>query len=83
MKKLDKILVVKLFSDNYNGELMTIPAYRELRLQMSSGDFGSHRVEYEQVETFENVITTLELEEIYEIPNNVVYVDFINKRRIS
>ena len=33
----------KVFSDNNNGELYSERAYRELRLQMGTGDFHTHR----------------------------------------
>ena len=37
--------VVRLWSDNYEGDLVTWPAYCELRLQMSTGDYCTHRIE--------------------------------------
>ena len=35
-------LVVKVNSDNFENTLMTLEAYKELRLQMSTGDFHTH-----------------------------------------
>lgn len=34
----------QVWSDNYNGVFFTLDAYKELTLEMSSGDFGSHIV---------------------------------------
>jgi hypothetical protein len=45
--------VIKLTSDNFNNEYLTLEAYREVRLTMSSGDFGSH--EYAVVEVDEEI----------------------------
>lgn len=33
----------RVWSDNSDGDLYTEAAYRELRLQLSTGDFGTHR----------------------------------------
>jgi len=33
-------------SDNYENVIMTEEAYLELRLQMSTGDFHTHRAKY-------------------------------------
>lgn len=35
--------VIKLWSDNFNGELVSHEAYKEIKLRMSTGDFGTHR----------------------------------------
>lgn len=37
--------VIKLNSDNFENTLMTFEVYSEIRLQMSSGDFGCHGYE--------------------------------------
>lgn len=55
------IKVIRLNSDNFQDELVTIEAYEEIRLQMSSGDFGAHTIKYEYVSSFENVITLMDL----------------------
>lgn len=55
------IKVIRLNSDNFQNELVTIEAYNEIRLQMSSGDFGTHTIKYEYVSSFENVITLMDL----------------------
>ena len=34
----------KVYSDNFNGELMNFATYKEVRLQMSTGDFHTHKV---------------------------------------
>lgn len=38
------ITVIQLFSDNFNGDYLTPEAYNEVRLQMSTGDFHTHKV---------------------------------------
>lgn len=38
--------LIRVFSDNYDGQLMTTEAYHELRLQMSTGDFHTHKYEW-------------------------------------
>jgi hypothetical protein len=44
MKRLSsKITYVLVYSDNYQGEVFTHEAYKQLRLSMSTGDFNSHR----------------------------------------
>ncbi len=35
--------VIRLFSDNFEGSLLTFEAYKEVRLQMSTGDFHTHK----------------------------------------
>lgn len=37
--------VIKLFSDNHNGTVMSKAQYNEERLQMSTGDFHTHKIE--------------------------------------
>ena len=39
------MVLVKLFSDNFNGELMSVKAYEQVALQMSTGDFAMHKAE--------------------------------------
>lgn len=41
-------LVVLLNSDNFQNQYVSLRTYQNLRLEMSSGDFGSHK--YELVE---------------------------------
>lgn len=36
---------IKLFSDDYDGQIMTQKAYIAVCLTMSSGDHGAHRIE--------------------------------------
>lgn len=55
------IQVIKLKSDNYENALLTIEAYNEVRLQMSTGDFHTHKVETVLVEDFSDVITLMDL----------------------
>lgn len=47
-----KKIVYKVVSDNFEGLLSPI-AYRQLTLQMSSGDFGSHQKEILRLDNFE------------------------------
>ena len=35
---------VKIWSDNFDGQLLTIDAYKEVTLQMSSSDFDTHKI---------------------------------------
>lgn len=35
--------IKKVYSDNYQGEIMTLEAYNELRLIMSTADFHTHK----------------------------------------
>jgi hypothetical protein len=48
--------VIKLKSDNFDC-LVTPEAYNEIRLQMSTGDFGTHTHEYIRVESSKRVYT--------------------------
>jgi hypothetical protein len=53
--------IVKVWSDNFNGDAMTFDAYRELRLQMSTGDFHTHRYEITEIPIEDDVITPEEV----------------------
>jgi len=55
------IKVIKLTSDNYENTLVTQAAYEEIRLQMSTGDFHTHKIETVLVEDFSDVITLMDL----------------------
>jgi len=39
------MVLLKVYSDNTDGELLTVEAYEELAVQMSTGDCATHRVE--------------------------------------
>lgn len=54
--------VMKVYSDNFEGELLTFDAYRELRLQMSTGDFHTHKAIVIEVSDDTNVLTIEDLE---------------------
>jgi hypothetical protein len=49
--------VIKVYSDNYDGQLMTFDAYKELRLQMSTGDFHTHKTEIVETDDTDAVIS--------------------------
>ncbi len=95
MKQLNKITAVRVWSSNMDGILMTFEAYNELRLTMSSGDFGAHKAKVEQVEDFSGVVTLMDLSDPFFNPteyiqqsetsyiNNVIKVDFVRKIRLS
>jgi hypothetical protein len=36
-------IVYKVWSDNFNGDLLSVEAYNEPRFKMSTGDFCVHR----------------------------------------
>lgn len=48
--------VIKLKSDNFNC-LVTKEAYKEIRLQMSTGDFHTHKAREVTVKNLNNVYT--------------------------
>lgn len=48
--------VIRVDSDNYSNALFSFEAYRELRLQMSTGDFHSHSYEILEVPSETEVI---------------------------
>ena len=50
-------LLILVTSDNFDNQLMTFEAYAELRLQMSTGDFHSHK--YEAIESASNDVIEL------------------------
>lgn len=91
----EKIEAVRVYSDNFDGILMTKEAYKELKFQMSSGDYGSHRTVKEYVDDFSSVVTVMDLNDPYfnsneffnksepTYINNVIHVDFVRKVRIS
>ena len=54
--------VYKVKSDNFEG-LITKDAYKELTLQMSTGDFHAHTKRIVEVEDWENVTT---IEDLFE-----------------
>lgn len=56
-------LVVKIKSDNFNC-FLTVEAYKEIRLQMSTGDFHTH--EYELVTVDLDDVYVINLDEIKE-----------------
>lgn len=58
-------LVIKVWSDNYDGVLFDFEAYKELRLQMSTGDFHTHRTE------FVNVLEDTKVIDLYELTEEV------------
>ena len=39
------MLLIKLNSDNFDGEYLTTKAYEEVILQMSTGDHATHKTE--------------------------------------
>ena len=51
------IRVLRVTSDNFIDQLMTFDAYELLKLEMSSGDFGSHTKEVVEVDDYEHVLT--------------------------
>lgn len=53
------ITVIKLKSDNFDC-LVTKEVYAQIRLEMSSGDFGAHQAYEVEVEDFSEVCTELE-----------------------
>lgn len=89
----EKIKAMRVYSDNFDGILMTPQAYRELILQMSTGDHATHRAVTEYVDDFSGVITVTDLNDPYFNPeeyletseyiNNVIHVDFVRKMRIK
>lgn len=48
--------VIQIKSDNFDG-LVTREAYEEIRLQMSTGDFHTHKHSTVTVDSLENVVT--------------------------
>ena len=54
--------VVKVKSDNFENELMAFNAYRELRRQMSTGDFHTHKYSIIEVPIETEVIELEDLE---------------------
>jgi hypothetical protein len=55
------VKIFKLNSDNFQDALVTEEAYREIRLSMSSGDFGAHTKELVKVDSLDGVITLQDL----------------------
>jgi hypothetical protein len=55
-QKQGKIIVFKLKSDNYHGQLCTAAALTELRLQMSTGDYHTHKAELIIVDDYAGVL---------------------------
>ena len=55
------IKVLRLNSDNFDNVLVTVEAYQEIRLCMSTGDYNSHTVEEVYVQDFKDVITLMDL----------------------
>jgi len=39
------MVLIRLYSDNFEGEILTVDAYEEVVLGMSTGDGATHRVE--------------------------------------
>ncbi len=37
------MVLIRLTSDNFDDELITVDAYEEVALTMSTGDYGTHR----------------------------------------
>lgn len=58
---IPKIKVLRVWSDNIDGILFTQDAYNELKLSMSSGDYGSHKIEDVEVEDYHGVVTLSDL----------------------
>lgn len=92
MKQLDKIKAIRLWSENFPGILMTPEAYREVLVEMNDIDYTNHRTETEYVESFECLITVMELNDSLFQPRvsqkveyikNVIHVDFVRKVRIA
>lgn len=44
--KVEKVVFINVVSDNHNGDLFTIPAYKRLVLEMSTGDEATHTAKY-------------------------------------
>ena len=59
MKKL--ITVVQLKCDNFDG-LVSIEAYEEIRLQMSTGDYHTHKAKKVRVPINSDIYTLDDLE---------------------
>jgi hypothetical protein len=51
------IKVIKLTSDNFEGQLCTPKAYKLLQSEMSTGDFHTHKHEVVFVEDYTNILT--------------------------
>lgn len=65
---VDNTKKVKVFEVTINDDLLglySIEAYKELRLQMSTGDFHTHRALPVYVEDFSEVVTIDELMEVF------------------
>jgi hypothetical protein len=54
--------IYKVTSDNFKGELVSAEVYKELRLQMSTGDLNTHTA----VRVWQNDLSDKELEELVE-----------------
>lgn len=63
--------VIKVESDNVDG-YMTFEAYAELRLQMSTGDFHTHKHEVVKVPIETEVL------ELIELDDGTLEFDFVN-----
>jgi len=55
MEERNQMKMIKLKSDNFNC-LVTESAYKVIRLQMSSGDFGSHTADTLEVKPNDKVL---------------------------
>lgn len=49
-----KAICVRLYSDNFDGSLLTVDAYEELVLQMSTGDHATHTARYIEIDVNDN-----------------------------
>ena len=56
------IQVYKLYSDNFDGQLVTKDAYNLIRLSMSTGDFHTHRAKIIEVSDLTGVMTREQVE---------------------
>lgn len=68
------IHVIKVYSDNYDGICFTKDAYKELTLQMSTGDYHTHTAIDTLSPDYEGVVTLNDLL----IESNEVLDDLIN-----
>lgn len=57
------IKVIRLHSDNFEGSLMTPEVYYEIKLQMSTGDFHTHKAEEIEVESYDGVLELADIRE--------------------
>lgn len=51
------IKVIRLYSDNFDGTLLTPEAYDMVKCEMSTGDYHTHKIIFTEVEDYSNVIT--------------------------